>query len=97
MSKEELMLKVEIEKLRAEIKHLKEEQGNNTISSQQERVRTGKVKPAEKDISDITIAELFKSGLTPYKIGQIVGMTQQGIINRLKRMSLWKPRKSEIS
>lgn len=70
MNKEELMLRVENLRLKAEIEQLKEDKSCNPLQIQQEYVKNRKIKPAEKKVSNITIAELFSAGVTPYKIGK---------------------------
>ena len=51
------------------------------------RVASGDVKPAKRaDISDEYIIENVKNGISAYKIAQNVGMTQQAILYRIKRL-----------
>lgn len=51
------------------------------------RVASGEVKPAKRaDISDEYIIEQYKNGASAYKIAKSVGMTQQAILYRLKKL-----------
>ena len=51
------------------------------------RVASGDVKPAKRaDISDEYIIENVKNGISAYKIAQSVGMTQQAILYRIKKL-----------
>lgn len=51
------------------------------------RVASGEVKPAKRaDISDEYIIENVKNGVSAYKIAQSVGMTQQAILYRIKKL-----------
>jgi len=52
-----------------------------------QRVASGEVKPAKRaDISDEYIIEVYNSGISAYKIAQSVGMTQQAILYRIKKL-----------
>lgn len=52
-----------------------------------QRVASGDVKPAKRaDISDEYIIENVKNGVSAYKIAQSVGMTQQAILYRIKKL-----------
>ena len=52
-----------------------------------QRVASGEVKPAKRaDISDEYIIENVKNGISAYKIAQSVGMTQQAILYRIKKL-----------
>lgn len=51
------------------------------------RVASGEVKPAKRaDISDEYIIENVNNGVSAYKIAQSVGMTQQAILYRIKKL-----------
>lgn len=51
------------------------------------RVASGEVKPAKRaDISDEYIIENVTNGVSAYKIAQSVGMTQQAILYRIKKL-----------
>lgn len=51
------------------------------------RVASGEVKPAKRaDISDEYIIENVNNGISAYKIAQSVGMTQQAILYRIKKL-----------
>ena len=51
------------------------------------RIASGEVKPAKRaDISDEYIIENVKNGISAYKIAQSVGMTQQAILYRIKKL-----------
>lgn len=51
------------------------------------RVASGEVKPAKRaDVSDEYIIEKVKNGVSAYKIAQSVGMTQQAILYRIKKL-----------
>lgn len=87
--------KGELEKLK---KTVNEKGGisNETVNffvNQQEQVKAGKRIALRKDVSNITIAEMYRAGFTAYKIAKHFGMTQQGVINRLKGIGLWKAKK----
>lgn len=52
-----------------------------------QRVASGEVKPAKRaDISDEYIIENVNNGISAYKIAQSVGMTQQAILYRIKKL-----------
>lgn len=52
-----------------------------------QRVASGEVKPAKRaDVSDEYIIEQYKNGASAYKIAQSVGMTQQAILYRIKKL-----------
>lgn len=52
-----------------------------------QRVASGEVKPAKRaDISDEYIIENVKNGVSAYKIAQSIGMTQQAILYRIKKL-----------
>lgn len=51
------------------------------------RVASGEVKPAKRaDVSDEYIMENVNNGVSAYKIAKSVGMTQQAIIYRIKKL-----------
>ena len=51
------------------------------------RVASGEVKPAKRaDVDDNMIADMYNNGLSAYKIAQSVGMTQQAILYRIKKL-----------
>lgn len=51
------------------------------------RVATGEVKPAKRaDIDDDYIVECYNKGVSAYKIAKSVGMTQQAILYRIKKL-----------
>jgi predicted transcriptional regulator len=51
------------------------------------RVASGEVKPAKRaDISDDYIIENYNNNVSAYKIAQSVGMTQQAILYRIKKL-----------
>lgn len=57
--------------------------------AQSEKLKRKEITPALRvDISDKEIIEMFKSGMTAYRIGKACGMTQQAIIYRLKKLGL---------
>lgn len=52
-----------------------------------QRVASGDVKPAKRaDVSDEYIVDLYNKGYSAYKIAQSVGMTQQAILYRIKKL-----------
>lgn len=52
-----------------------------------QRVASGEVKPAKRaDIDDNMIVEMYNKGISAYKIAQSVGMTQQAILYRIKKL-----------
>lgn len=52
-----------------------------------QRVASGDVKPAKRaDISDEYIIEMYNNNVSAYKIAQSVGMTQQAILYRIKKL-----------
>jgi predicted transcriptional regulator len=52
-----------------------------------QRVASGEVKPAKRaDISDEYIIEMYNNNVSAYKIAQSVGMTQQAILYRIKKL-----------
>lgn len=51
------------------------------------RVASGDVKPAKRaDVDDNMIIEMYNKGISAYKIAQSVGMTQQAILYRIKKL-----------
>lgn len=51
------------------------------------RVASGEVKPAKRaDVDDNYIIDMYNKGISAYKIAQSVGMTQQAILYRIKKL-----------
>lgn len=65
----------------------KEAEHKAAMKVYKQRLANKEVKPAKRaDVSDEYIIEQFKNGVSAYKIAKSVGMTQQAILYRIKKL-----------
>lgn len=65
-------------------------ENNIGIVKRNEDVRSGKIKPAKKGVSDIEVEMDYMDGLSCLQIARKYGFTEDGIRKRLKKIGVYK-------
>lgn len=80
-------MKLEINKINYLVSVL---ENNIGLVKQNEDVRSGKIKPAKKNVSDIEIEMDYADGMSCLQIARKHGFSEDGIRKRLQRLGVYK-------